>query len=1817
MSENSQKEELREEGSIAAEDGGVEPSAAAAAAGNLDGEEVQESEEPVNQVDALHSVQDDSDNVKVAEDVGREDTFVDCSEEIENSEAHQSEESKDIVQDTQSEELNNENNVQELTAEVQNLRNKLERIVAEKCNVEQDYEEERVALKREVNYLHCQLKALNAQQSSTDKNDDGLIDNYYSLEASDNNEKNLTSLASLHEMINDCSKLLESTLDRHLQTKCSIKDLQTALQMKDLEIESLNSKIIECSVSQDVIFSYLSSTNEIFSQPSEVQLERDRNIEEIANRILVSLPKTFHEEGLAEESIVEKYSHVEESIQMLSAKHSAFLSELRQLRCCLTEIPTDISPDDEVEIFSAVRDKLLELKRREVDMDQKLSHFENENVKLAEQLNRNQTIIESANAEIAKLNAELEQEKMRYANTKEKLSLAVTKGKALVQQRDSLKQALADRTSELEKYLAELQEKSSALEAADQSKDLLLRSENFAASLQESLFQRDSILQKCEELLSEAAGSESVQSLDIVEKIRWLSNQRNELQGVALEFNKLSDVLSSISFPEDVPLNDLDTQIKWLVQSFYLAKEEALKLQDDIARIREAAHKEIDHLTTSLLAETQEKDYLQEELQDLRRNYETLVEKEYQVSSEKDELVSMLLKASGITINNQEEVNFSQHGVSVMVDKCLTNIKEQVGEPLETSQDKVEVFEKLQSLLYVRDQDSMLYMKLLEEEMLDRAEMNRLSRELVLVNEALCTLKAEKDTQQKDLERSEEKAALLREKLSMAVKKGKGLVQDRENLKGMLDGKNTEIESLKSELHEQVVTCNDLKDQINKLMAQVDRIPELETELAANEERRNDLEKFLLESNNMLHRLIECIDSIDLPADVVFQEPSEKVKWLATCLDKCQTAEAQAQQELETVKLDANTLISKMKETETAMNLMEKSLADAESQVSHLLEEKRELEIAKIQSEEELQKALEEATSLKSKFTEVSATARSQEDALMSAEENISKLIKEREDAIVSKAAADEELGRLTEENSINVSKLVEAEKLTKSLEDAFSHIQTSFTLLSDEHNKALIGRSNTEDELNKLKVEADFLSSKLSDASMTIKSLEDALATAENNISDLVQENKNAEEEISALNSKLNACLQELAGTHGSIENNSLELFDKLSSLQLLLRDDTLLSLIQQTFVKKTESLKDMDLLFRDIKKNFLEMDSEVLQNYPVTEDDSSLSTLLHVDSNDDSNLEISNGDVNAAEDENITLHIQRTVEKFHSRDKTLANRIESFARFLDNLILVVLERLRATKDGVVVTLELVKSLQQKVHELEMERHVQENTISILENDVKTLLSSCTNAIHELESESENDLLDLSSIPILGNSSEHYSRELGALDENGSVDHELEFEGSNHKPSAEKLLRAARHSRLLTKQFHGIKRLVVNTIEGLQNELEEIKLTCRKFSEERDLNHHQISKLETDLGALQNLYNETRLEVEDYQAREATWKEREVELSTVHATSVMKVHEFEDFPLSTSQIRTLFDKINAIDISFTESEVHDLETHDSADVWKLFYIVDKFTGLLQKIKSEAQERQSLQSKLENQVLENEYLKEEVAGHVRDKQESERQRNELALGLEDIIQKLGGDDLVGVHKVDHVTALLPILEKIVTHTRAESEIFKSKAEELSTKLLKTQKLVDDLSAKLKLLEESKPVVVNRPETVQEKGIFESSSLPANSEISEIQDPGPIAKNTAVSSIASAAHARTLRKGSSDHLAIVVDPESQRLVNNEQADDEKGHVFKSLNTSGLIPRQGKMVADRLDGIWVSGGRALMSHPRARLGFIAYWLFLHIWVLGSIL
>ncbi|GJS97418.1 hypothetical protein Tco_0804386 [Tanacetum coccineum] len=220
-----------------------------------------------------------------------------------------------------------------------------------------------------------------------------------------------------------------------------------------------------------------------------------------------------------------------------------------------------------------------------------------------------------------------------------------------------------------------------------------------------------------------------------------------------------------------------------------LQKIGLLRYKDENVATKEAAGVEIGRLTASLLAESQEKYPLNEELKDLTCKYEGIVE-------EKKQMVAMT----------------------------------------ESSPIDNEVLEKIQSLLYL---DSKLYKQILE------LELDNRSNETVKVSEELRVIKDEKDSLQTNLQRSEEKASLLREKLSMPVKKGKGLIQERENLKQQITEKNAQIET-----------------------------------------------------NTILQEIIETIDgtNINLPIDV--NEPVEKVKWFATYLIERQIGKAQVGQEL-------------------------------------------------------------------------------------------------------------------------------------------------------------------------------------------------------------------------------------------------------------------------------------------------------------------------------------------------------------------------------------------------------------------------------------------------------------------------------------------------------------------------------------------------------------------------------------------------------------------------------------------------------------------------------------------------------------------------------------------------------------------------------------------------------------------------------------------------------------------------------------------------------------------------------------------------------
>lgn len=1877
----------------------------------------------------------DSDGVVVSEDAGPDDMFLDAPEDLGADGRDSSATFTEAQGSTDGEDdgnrhqtrfggLDNEMQNDYMVDEMERLRSMLDKTTTEKESIAREYKDKMEMAAKGIANLRDQMRNLINKQLLQDQRNSGPIDSFHGVSEAEQ--------TPLHEMIHECSIFLKDVTE---------------------EIQDLNRKSTEVSVSREVVDSFLSSVQ---NESAEAQFQKDQHMEDITNRMLSSFASVVYVGDLLDSSIAGKIAHVEKCVFALIENYNWFLYQSDQLRQCLTEVRPDLAEQSDYGvIFAAANDELLGFKKKETDFVGKLSHLEVENSKVMEQLDKHKVVADTTSAELERLKAELEQEKHRYSNTKEKLSLAVTKGKALVQQRDSLKQTIADKTNELEKCLIDLKEKSTALEAAESMKEELVTSQILGASLQEMLVQKDLILENLEDILFQSGVLEGLKSEDVTAKIRWLVDERNALKDVSLKFHQLADALLSIDLPENFSFSDLESRLGWLTKSFDQAKSEIGTLQSELTRtrdslyqaesaigalqdenasIRKTAFDQMDHLTALLSIFLVEKDYVKMELEDMSHKFETIVQGEHQASSEKEQMLRILLEASGVTVVDKEPSE-----TATLVEQCLAAMTERTSSSHESFEVNEEILQSLQMMLYVKNQELALHENLLEQEIQkEKTEMDKLFSDLRKASEEVATLKEEKETLKKDLERTEDKNALIREKLSMAVKKGKGLVQERENLKQLIDEKSSEIEKIKDELQQKELAISEYKNENNRLSSEVQGIAKLEEDLLGLKAQQAQLESNLLESNKLLQTLMESLSSIILPSDSSFDDPVEKLTWLAGYLSECQVAKEQTEQQLEKATVEVELLSTKVKSLEDA-------LAVAEEKIYQLAEEKRELEIGRTSIQEQLQSAMEEANL----FAETDAAKRSLENALAMAETKISMLNKEKEEAESSRAAAEAEVNKAREEFADLTGKLSEATTDVKKLEDTVSHLETRICALNDENNEAQISRANTEDELKKLKDEADTWNNKLQDAYSTIKSLEEALTKAENSVAELANDKNALEQEISTLSAKLNACMEELAGTHGSLESRSLQLFYHLKDLELLGKDETILTSVRKCCEMKFERLKEMEHLFKNIRDQFTEM---IPENYPVSEEPSCFRKLLATNLDNIVGMDFVRSHADELEADDISLYVQKIVERFHVTNKSSAEKVDGFFAFLNECNGAVMQELLSISNWITPVVEKMNSQNQKIKNMETDFQALENKVTSLEDDVSVLLSVCNEATEVLEFEVDKRM------PEINSTSEHEAA------------YEKKFHESKHAQVVEKLLSASRKVCIVCDLFEKSSNMHSSTTEELQSKLNEVKVTADKAMEETELYKNKVHELETEIAAQQNLCSELRVKLEYYQDIEVNLRDKEEEISSLQDTLMMKEREVHEALVQASYLENLLERVNRIQISGEDLQVGDLDPQDSTHIKKLFYAIDNFPQLQHQIKSLSHEKEELQTALAAQLRETEHLKEQVqdsnsheqelakvkskviemeagldrimqmftSGDITGDQKSvstndlvrvleklvmtmilesenlksrthelesqiensisneeelakiKSQLLDLERGAQRIIQNLGGDisgdqkhvatsdlvqvleklvmtvvleseelkskaegldqevgtkiseqelarvkgqlfdietnmqkiiqklrsNVIGDQKVVVTSDLVKVLENMVTATIMESENSRSKVHELESKLLGSQKAVDELLLKVKALEDSLHSKAAPTEIVQERGIFEAPSPPSASEISEIEDVGSVSKPT-ISPVPSAAHVRTTWKGSSDHIALNVDSEASRLIDNEAAVKDKGLVFKSLNTSGLVPKQGKIVADRIDGIWVSSDRLLRSRPGARLGLIAYWLFLHIWLLGTIL
>ena len=263
-----------------------------------------------------------------------------------------------------------------------------------------------------------------------------------------------------------------------------------------------------------------------------------------------------------------------------------------------------------------------------------------------------------------------------------------------------------------------------------------------------------------------------------------------------------------------------------------------------------------------------------------------------------------------------------------------------------------------------------------------------------------------------------------------------------------------------------------------------------------------------------------------------------------------------------------------------------------------------------------------------------------------------------------------------------------------------------------------------------------------------------------------------------------------------------------------------------------------------------------------------------------------MANDEANPVDSNDLSSLFRKTVDGFHSRNRILGDKIEGFSNHMDEFMAVLFQKLHATRDEVIVVLDHVESLKQKMKNVDMRIQAQENTVTLLENGIRILLSACTDATQELQLEFEKNLPKLSSFPELESSN---SSQLTYMGEGDAAEHQQRIDSSKYAKTAEQLSIATRKVRTLIQMFENLRNVSATTIKDLQNELDEIRTTSDRAIEDRDINKNRLSKLEGDAEALQNLCNEMKIRLEDYQEIEEELKAREAEVSSLSNQVLMK----------------------------------------------------------------------------------------------------------------------------------------------------------------------------------------------------------------------------------------------------------------------------------------------------------------------------------------
>lgn len=1751
-----------------------------------------------------------------------------------NSTVHRAENVEETIQPSKS---INESEISNIDLQLATAVSIAVKMLAE-CTILQD---ERDSAIRQLDITHDQLRKLVQQQERMTEHSEELVDRLRHAESNEVGGEDRQSFVALDILVADCSKFikkLQKALDERSQFEPTIRELESVLFSKDQDIQDMNGKFVElsqkcaqleeisgkCTVldekCSEMAFQAAQNANERDSLSLEVDaLRKSLSEKEISmkassefhsdlkhqfdttiEKLIASIEEVIQDETFVAVPCMERMSYLETSLLLLIEKYKVAFSQVNLVHKCLLELASDYGNSWEKEptlAFDVVLREVFSYKEKELDqLNEKIdvmnsikTQHEEEIRELKDRLCKFDENLKEMSMDNSKIRTDLEQTENKLSSVREKLSLAIAKGKGLVQERNTLRQSLVDKSNELEKCLQELQKKNDTsheteMNASEHVKALELELEdikNSASAFRESVSNKDSILQKIENVFGEMNLPEVIHSKEIIDKVEWLAKsslgannttpssrgdlkmtewndanvtisksseisvdddktEKSHLEDLKEEYEELQNkyhsvveqsdileksllernhliqrweqILEKVDMPTSMQSTDPELRIEWLSRALTQAQQDAVRFKHEIENVQriadlsafelEESKRRIESLEENLLKVNHEKQEYVKSLEELNSKFESLTEQTVQDASRKeslcDELVDQHMSEPPVESSIADKSLITEDCMRRLLDMVIETLKDQdlqelssccsSGEYLEGCLRKViaklnELSEEVEKLkesgsakmmelqglraAMTANNTELKEMTKKQEEVYlavasHRAEIESHMQQNRIMAEELETVKKQKDALQVQLEEAEERSSVIREKLTMAVRKGKGLAQQRDNLKQSMDEKVVELEQLKAELQLRDSAINEHEQRISRLSSELERFESLETDVFSLKNHCSELEKKLLDSNSTMQSIMKMLNAIDFTGEVLHQDPVKKIDWLGKSVNELQQKVGFAEQEAMKFKGEANILATKLDKVFERVHSLESELADAENKVSALMNEKKAVET---ESDHEIQKIKDD----------LAARTEELREAHSRADDQISKLLKQ--------------------------------------------HAQ-----------------------LKHLKKEYGCL------------------------LSLLAHDSSRKQEVLKSVKLSFQDILSQLEASKG-LELPSTDLMSGWTN-------------------PKVKLSKEGKYLANEA----------IVQTYPEEH-------LDHL---------VENGNLQRGQMvDKLLNHLEHVLDECTGELELLKEGFEEHSYAFNQEAIVLSQLSESTRRGVLTVVEYLESLKLNVSNLEAHNKHRDNEIFMFRDNITVLLNVCNNAMEQLQNwkvhvSSENSSSS-EEVTTTFNRAFSAPENTFALQSTGQVDFTVT---AKCMKTAEDLLLTIRDAvNAANEKFQkGESREAENlrVCGELESKLMKAEAVTIDIARESDVDKGKISELESHIESLE-------LSVDQLKTREASLNAMQEEITSLHDALSTKNQALENLYRKLEEMEN--------DTYQKQTALESLESSHQKAVAEVADTVRRYEELRQLSEGLIAEVESLNLQLESREDEISCLREEAKKSMSDvpvllenTDKKNREILDLQMGLESIITKLGGNDmLLEVNEGDRTHAILGTLEKRIAFLMSESNSFRVDAQSKDVLLQNTQNLVEELSSKLELLETSLHDKQTRFENFQTEEHLKSGEIAA--EVSEIEELGQ-SSNNSLSSVPVAPHVRSTRKASSDHLALNIDMDSDKSTSDCE-DDEKGHVFKSLTSTGIIPKSTRSLADRIDGIWVSGGRMLMRQPTARMGLIVYWVVLHFWMVVTLL